>query len=1067
LTGIDDKDRQIRVHLSGNKLEGSVPESLVKFSSMFVELEDNMISGLPQALCEQSDWMNEEVGLVAGGCDAILCSPGSWSTLGRASLDSGVSCEPCEGSQYYGETTCESSGDTVTREAEILNELYRATGGRYWKNNANWTKPGTPICYRHGVYCAGSTDMNSHVSEIRLEHSGMRGTVPTSIYELPSIRRLALSFNPIDMSFQGISQATSLEVLLLSATNVRSFEGIEHAPARLLEFHGAKNDIEGQFPTEFFRLSSLRSLFLNENRLTGEIPGGITQMSDLVVLSLYQNKLTGRLPSEIGLLPKLQEIHLQENRLFGILPSEIGTPKLSWLDLSNQKGESKFTGPLVSFGSSPLLQKVYLQGNSFAGSIPSDFLSAVNHSAPIDVDLASNQLSGAIPIEFDTFGELNINLQNNMIDAIPQELCDNSKWMNGAVEVAKSCDAILCPPGSFAPEEGKETPQNKCQMCPSHDQAPYFGSIKCSDLDSKEQRDVLVEFYQGTNGKNWANQRNWISDQSVCSWYGITCDKSSSVTEIRLENNRLESISTEFDMFILLSRLPKLRTLDLKGNTVEIKFSSIPPSSPIEELRLSGTGLKTLNGVSNARSLRILHVQDNDLGGNLPDEIFDLASLSELYLSFNGFNGTISPRISGLSNLEELYLYGNRLSGQIPTQIGLLTSLKELVLAKNFFNGGVPSEMGQLSLLEQLLLQDQQGEELIDGQLPNFADASNFWYLDASNNALSGPIPDSFLAGVKDTDAMITVKLTNNVLTGIVPSSLEKFARLNIDLAGNRITKIPSVLCRKSQWMNGVVGEVGNCKAILCSRNFYSETGHQDSSDRKCLPCSIPSPYLGRMTCSDMIPEREILEQLYVKTGGDKWAGNMSQWMTSAPICSWEKIQCDGDRQAEKGVASITLESANLVGQLPPKIWALPSLRVLSVAGNDKLRISLEAADPENNLGELVIAETQLDSLKGISKFPRLQMLNAVRTGLSGTFPRELFELNQTLESLDLSANLFVGTLPSSIAELSKLKRFSVSNSDLHGPLPRDIGRLTKLEELGKITRKQSASMEDSISQSL
>ena len=68
----------------------------------------------------------------------------------------------------------------------------------------------------------------------------------------------------------------------------------------------------------------------------------------------------------------------------------------------------------------------------------------------------------------------------------------------------------------------------------------------------------------------------------------------------------------------------------------------------------------------------------------------------------------------------------------------------------------------------------------------------------------------------------------------------------------------------------------------------------------------------------------------------------------------------------------------------------------------------------------------------------------------TGPFPAELFVLAQTLESLDLSNCLFVGILPTRIGELTSLTKFLATGNDFHGPLPKEIGQLSSLEELGE-----------------
>lgn len=171
-----------------------------------------------------------------------------------------------------------------------------------------------------------------------------------------------------------------------------------------------------------------------------------------------------------------------------------------------------------------------------------------------------------------------------------------------------------------------------------------------------------------------------------------------------------------------------LQVLDLKGNQLELDFERIPTGSKLELLRLSGTGLRSIDGISNAPGLRALHVTNNEIR-NIPEELYEMADLELLFLSFNSLTGTISRNVGRLTSLKELYVFANHLTGTIPTNIGLLTRLTDFVAANNFLRGELPEELSFLPKLEQLSLYDQEGVELITGPVPSFSGAPNLWYV--------------------------------------------------------------------------------------------------------------------------------------------------------------------------------------------------------------------------------------------------------------------------------------------------------------------------------------------------
>jgi Leucine-rich repeat (LRR) protein len=487
LSGVNDPTVLIRVRLNGNQLDGAIPVGLAIFKNMELDLEDNMVSDLPEILCDNhDDWMTGEVGLVLGGCDAILCRPGFWSAHGKAVTRLDVSCEPCEGNQYFGETTCETSGTVKSREAEILDNFFTATGGRYWTTESgNWTKASVPICDREGVKCGeASDDRNSGVTELRLNGFGMRGKIPGEIFELPSIRALAFSHNPVDIELVDVGKSDTLQVLLLSETDLRSLYGIENANDALFEFHAAKNQMDGPFPSQLLQLTSLRNIFLNDNILTGSIPADLSGMSSLRELGIWNNLIAGTIPSELGLLADLERIEAQNNFLSGLLPTELGNlSKLGKVRLSGQQSDNKLTGPLYPFAGNAKMSLLDLAYNNFAGTIPDDFLSSATKTNLITVDLGFNSLSGSIPQTLQSFNQLDIRLEGNFIDAIPDKLCEIAGWMGGLVGETELCDAILCPPGKFA-AAGKQTETGaNCQECDNILEAPFFGSTSCAQVD--------------------------------------------------------------------------------------------------------------------------------------------------------------------------------------------------------------------------------------------------------------------------------------------------------------------------------------------------------------------------------------------------------------------------------------------------------------------------------------------------------------------------------------------------------------------------------------------------------
>jgi DNA-binding SARP family transcriptional activator len=211
-------------------------------------------------------------------------------------------------------------------------------------------------------------------------------------------------------------------------------------------------------------------------------------------------------------------------------------------------------------------------------------------------------------------------------------------------------------------------------------------------FDSEDERAVLEAFYLNTGGDNWVDAGGWLSDQSVCSWYGVTC-VAGSVSKLELADNHLNGPFPEN-----LSDLSNLITLDFHGNS---------------------------------------------LSGEIPAVLGDLQNLMRLDLSFNKLNGSIPPELGKLENLVYLVLNGNHmLSGPIPPELGNLSSLIGLMLSSyeggTQLSGTIPVELSNLQKLTHL----EVSNSLVTGPIPpELGNLTTLIYLDLTHSPLSGALP--------------------------------------------------------------------------------------------------------------------------------------------------------------------------------------------------------------------------------------------------------------------------------------------------------------------------------------
>ena len=193
--------------------------------------------------------------------------------------------------------------------------------------------------------------------------------------------------------------------------------------------------------------------------------------------------------------------------------------------------------------------------------------------------------------------------------------------------------------------------------------------------------------------------------------------------------------------------------------------------------------------LGNLAKLTGLALDSNQLTGEIPAELGDLTNLQVLNLPFNRLTGAIPAELGSLTNLEGLYLYSNQLTGEIPAELGGLTNLSWLDLRDNQLTGEIPAELGNLANLTHLYFHGNQ----LTGEIPaELGSLSNLELLFLDNNQLTGKIP----AEVGALANLTHLLLDNNQLTGEIPAELGNLTSLRwLYLNYNQLTgEIPAEL---------------------------------------------------------------------------------------------------------------------------------------------------------------------------------------------------------------------------------------------------------------------------------
>ena len=262
-------------------------------------------------------------------------------------------------------------------------------------------------------------------------------------------------------------------------------------------------------------------------------------------------------------------------------------------------------------------------------------------------------------------------------------------------------------------------------------------------------RDVLVVLYNATNGTNWRNRTNWLTDNDLSTWYGVEASNNR-VTYLNLEENNLTGrIPVE------LGNLSDLTTLMLAWN--QLSGSAPSELGNLTNLTTLTLSYNQLTGsippeLGNLSNLTLLHFSDNKLSGPIPPELGNLSNLNYLYLQMNHtLSGPIPPELGNLSNLTTLFLSESQLTGSIPSELSNLSNLTTLWIGGNKLTGSIPPELGNLSNLTRLNF----GTNQLSGSVPSeLGNLTNLAELYLNTNQLSGPIPQS-LTALKNLDAFL------------------------------------------------------------------------------------------------------------------------------------------------------------------------------------------------------------------------------------------------------------------------------------------------------------------------
>jgi Leucine-rich repeat (LRR) protein len=781
--------KAITVDLSHNEFTGIIPESLDRLEGLEMtwRLGDNKWTGLPSALCDNANWNGGNI--AEHGCYGLMCPTQTFNRVGYQTET--LKCQECESANYFGSTNCYDKDDR-----SVLVELYVATGGENWIRHDGWLVGETNVCDWYGITCWDIGDAKEgRVRWVILPNNNLQGEISESIFSIEHMTELDISRNPVTLAFHNIREAFHLYSLNVAGTNIKDFDGIEEANRFFKMLYADQTPIGGTLPKEILQIGHLQVLSMQDCDLKGELPPELFSMTGLQELYLSNNDLQGNLPDLWNTMENLRVLALAMNQFKGPLPTTFDTaPSLKAVSLHDQltKGGG-LSGEILSYATTRTMTKLMLGKNKLEGELPEDLLASVEESTLFTVDLSHNDLTGTVHGSYERFKMLDLYLEGNRIAEIDQGLCNNNDWMSGTV-ASFGCDAILCPAGTVGGR--RQFTNDSCEPCgdgsfvAADGTLSFLGQTSCGKgASTTGEREILELFYSRMGGVGWKSSNYWMTDESICNWYGIDCDENGYVASIQLGSNQLVgTFPTE------IYQLKSLVHLKLYGNSIYMNFDGISNADLLQTLSLDSTGLESLVGVGQARSLTELVVGHNKLGGSLPEEL------------------------SRLINLRTLDVSHNMLAGYLPVWLRGLVSLTTFSASHNSFSGPVS----------------------------DFSSLSDMLYLDLAFNELSGTIPPTLLAA-SPVDEKVVVDLSHNKIGGTVPADLSRIPRLSLQLQDNRIVEIDPALCQ-TEGINDFDTLSFGCSGILCPAGSWNPLGRQSNEDVACEPCD-KAEFMGATHC--------------------------------------------------------------------------------------------------------------------------------------------------------------------------------------------------------------------------
>jgi hypothetical protein len=201
--------------------------------------------------------------------------------------------------------------------------------------------------------------------------------------------------------------------------------------------------------------------------------------------------------------------------------------------------------------------------------------------------------------------------------------------------------------------------------------------------DSNLARDLVIA--EALNSKITVDTQGITSSwtgNDICKFQGFYCETNPSTNELAVASIDFNSFNFGGDELTFDGFMDKLTDIAIFHANSNGFIGEVPDLSALPYLYEIDLSNNKISGSFPQTVLRIdlsfLDLRFNQIGRELPKEVFEYANLEVLFLNNNQFSGTIPHEIGSVS-ATYITLTGNQFTGSVPRSIGSAKNLQEIL----------------------------------------------------------------------------------------------------------------------------------------------------------------------------------------------------------------------------------------------------------------------------------------------------------------------------------------------------------------------------------------------------